>query len=123
MTDLTINETAEHLGVTRQRVDALIRNGSVLIIPDTSPKLVHLGSLSRYEATKKSRLARPRRGWCDVHEAAKARGCHPDTIRAWITQGLLKATDEGAGVVMRISDVKAVSAPRRGRPPIQPVES
>lgn len=120
MSLLTVTETAERLGVTRQRVAALIAEGKLrgcVRTRDRGHRALWLVP-STEVAARQADLDKPVRpaGHLDTAEVGALFGRSAETVREWITAGHLPSVERQGRLWVPESAVKAFEPPRRGRP-------
>lgn len=108
MSYLTVVETADALGITRQAVLKLIKTGKLKSVPEMSGGKIarHLVPMDSVNARRHALMPPP--GLQPVRLAAEAAGVDSSTVRRWIRDGEIDAFESAhAGSYV---DVDAVVA-------------
>jgi|GEM_PF-3268269 len=113
MSYMTVAETADRLGVSRQAVHKAINNGSL-----PSEAQVEHGRVVRYlVATEgvKARLSAQARppGHLSVAEVAARLDAGTSSVSRWISSGLLPTTKVGGSYLIDPADIVAFDSPGR----------
>jgi excisionase family DNA binding protein len=120
---ISIKDAAEIIGVTRQRVSALIAKER--LETETVGLVTYVLRSSAIERRKlmartdHARYGPIPDGYLTTAEAAKRCGCTPSTILNWVTTGQLAAARDEYDPrrwIIKTTDADNFTAPTRGRP-------
>lgn len=123
MTGISPADAAQALGVSRQRVHALIQRGKLNAWRgrDGRWQIDPASVAERADAEPSARDAfEPLpTGTVDVAAAADKLGVSTSTVLSWISAGRLPAERVGRRWAIRPRDLRRVERPRAGRPPVE----
>src|SRR5262245_11242097 len=109
---MTVTQTAAALGVSRQRVLALIKSGAL-------PAKLQDGrwQVDRDAVDARAGLSEATLHWLTVKDVAAIHSVRPEQVRRWYRAGLIPAMRalQDNALLFRPEDVAAFVPPRRGR--------
>jgi excisionase family DNA binding protein len=121
MTVLTQAEAARRLGVSRQRVNQLIRLGRLpQVRTESGTGIPEQAVADRLDSPPLNyrQPTRPGPGFYTVADVAKVTGRSEATIYRWINLGWLPAEQMNGAWVVPAENVYGLNLPRRGRRPL-----
>ena len=114
MDGLTVRETAKRLGVSKERVNAMRRQGR-WFKADGFPLRIPTRQVERYIAALREDTSYDAGEWCTVEDAKEIAGVTQQSIARWVKVGAVETRRPRWRYLVKKDDVEAIASARRAK--------